>query len=63
MSGLATQKGDLLRHTKSIHEGVKFPCNQSDYKATQRGHLLNHIKSIHEGNREGKIIETYKIHT
>ena len=47
----ATQKGDLLRHVKSIHEGVKYPCGQCDYKATQKKHLLRHIKSIHEGVR------------
>ena len=27
----------LLTHIKSIHEGVKFPCVQCDYKETKRG--------------------------
>ena len=40
---------DLLTHIKSIHEGVKFPCEQCDYKATWKVNLLTHIKSIHEG--------------
>ena len=31
-----------------MHEGVKFPCNQCDYKATQKSNLLKHIKSIHD---------------
>ena len=44
-----TQKGHLLSHIKSRHEGVKFPCDQCDYKATQKRILLTHIKSIHEG--------------
>ena len=37
----AKEKGNLLKHIKSIHEGVKFPCTQCDYKATQKGHLLD----------------------
>ena len=45
----ATKMGNLLTHIKSIHEGVKYPCDQCDYKATQKGHLLKRKKSIHEG--------------
>ena len=45
----ATQKGDLLKHIKSLHEGVKIPCGQCDYKATEKGHLLRHVKSKHKG--------------
>ena len=45
---MATQKEDLLSHIKSIHEGVKFPCEQCDYKATQKGHLMKHMKSVHK---------------
>jgi len=45
----ATWKRALLTHIKSTHEGVKYPCEQCDYKATQKSHLLTHIKSIHEG--------------
>ena len=36
----ATQKGNLLRHIESIHEGVKCPCEQCDYKATCKESLL-----------------------
>ena len=39
----------VSRRIKSKHKGVKFPCDQCNYKATQRGHLLRHIKSIHDG--------------
>ena len=28
----ATQKGNLLTHIKSIHEGLMFPCDQCDFK-------------------------------
>ena len=38
-----------MKHLKSKHQGVKYPCDQCDYKATQKGDLLRHLKSIHEG--------------
>ena len=37
-----------MRHIKSIHEGVKFPCGQCDYKARRKEGLVIHIKSIHK---------------
>ena len=43
-----THKGNLLRHIKSRHEGLKFSCDQCDYNATQKGDLLRHKKSKHE---------------
>ena len=52
----ATQKGHLLTHIKSIHEGVKFPCAQCDYKATTKGSLFRHMKSRHEGVHKRKPI-------
>ena len=42
-------KEELLEPKISIHEGVRFPCEQCDYKATRRGHLLRHKQLIHEG--------------
>ena len=33
----------------SVKEGVKYPCDQCDYKATLPHHLQQHIKSIHDG--------------
>ena len=38
-----------IQRDKSVHEGVKYPCNQCDYQATQQGNLLQHIQSKHEG--------------
>ena len=33
---------------QSIHEGVKYTCNQCDQQFTQNTSLTKHIKSIHE---------------
>ena len=38
-----------MRHIKLKHQGVKYPCDQCDYKATVKNDLLRHIKSRHEG--------------
>ena len=32
----------------SVHENVKYPCNQCEYKATHRGNLKIHKMSVHE---------------
>ena len=40
---------DMLKHHRSKHQGVKYPCSQCDYKATQSGHLKEHVESVHEG--------------
>ena len=34
---------------KSKHEGVKYLCEQCDYKATRCGNVLRHIEFKHEG--------------
>ena len=44
-----TQRKSMLKHVRSKHEGVKYPCSQCDYSATTQYHLKTHIKSIHEG--------------
>ena len=42
-----TQKGHMVRHYRSKHEGINYPCNQCDYKATTKSHLQRHIRSRH----------------
>ena len=39
----------LTRHIQSLHEGVKYACNQCGYQATKQGNLTTHIQSKHEG--------------
>ena len=45
----ATQRGDLMKHTNSIHKGVSFSCDQCNYKTAQNSNLFRHIESKHEG--------------
>ena len=44
-----TTKGSMVTHYRSVHEGIKYPCNLCDYQATTQGSLQTHIKSVHEG--------------
>ena len=41
-------KHAMLKHYRSIHKGIKYPCNQCDYQATSQSHLKRHIQSKHE---------------
>ena len=36
-------------HKMSIHEGIRYQCDQCDYKATQKRDLKTHRMSVHEG--------------
>ena len=44
--------GSLYTHIKGAHEGLKYYCNDCDYKATHRGTLTTHIKAVHEGLKD-----------
>ena len=37
----------MLKHYRSKHEGVKYPCNQCDYQATTQSNLQDHISAKH----------------
>ena len=43
-----TQQGYHTNHKMSVHEGVKYPCNQCDSKFTERGTLKKHKMSVHQ---------------
>ena len=34
--------GSLKEHVESIHEGVRYPCDQCDYRATTKGNKKSH---------------------
>ena len=38
----------LKTHIESVHEKIKYSCNQCDYQATQKGNLKTHIETVHE---------------
>ena len=42
-----TKKTSMVTHYRSIHEGIKYPCNQCDYQATTQSNLQKHIQSKH----------------
>ena len=39
--------GHLKEHVESIHEGVRYSCDQCDYRATTKGNLKRHEMSKH----------------
>ena len=45
----AAQKSDLKKHNQSIHEGVKYACNQCDQQFARHDNLKIHIQSKHKG--------------
>ena len=47
-----TQAGDLRKHFKAIHEGLKdFKCDSCEKYFTQSQYLMIHMNIIHEGHR------------
>ena len=47
----ASEKGDLTRHQKAIHERKKYQCMECDYQATSKCNLTQHQEAIHEGRK------------
>ena len=42
------KKDHLKTHKMSVHEMVKYPCNQCESKFTRKGDLNRHKMSVHE---------------
>lgn len=42
-----SSRGSLTNHTRAIHEGVRFPCDQCDFKGTQNITLKKHKINVH----------------
>ena len=43
------EKGTLVRHVTSVHEGKKpFKCNICETSFAKKHHLKRHVASIHE---------------
>ena len=47
----ATDPRNLRRHINSVHDGVRYECQQCDHKATDPSTLRRHIKSVHDSVR------------
>ena len=43
-----SNRSTMLKHYRSKHEGIKYPCNQCDYQATEKGNLQKHIQRKHQ---------------
>jgi hypothetical protein len=41
-------KNGLKHHIASTHEGVRYPCDQCEYKAKANSHLTRHKKLVHK---------------
>jgi len=42
-----SEKSNLTKHVRSMHEGIVYPCTHCDHKAKQTGHLKSHMKAKH----------------
>ena len=42
---------NLQFHKQIVHEGIRYECNECDFKATLMKHLKNHTESVHKGVR------------
>ena len=48
---IADRLSNLNRHKSSVHEGIKYPCDQCNNQFTRKFHLKEHVKSVHKGVR------------
>ena len=48
---ICSHLGNLKRHIKNKHDGIKFYCSECDYKATQKTDIKRHKEYKHEGIR------------
>ena len=39
---------NVTRHNETIHEGVKYQCDRSDYACTHQTNLKDHKEGAHE---------------
>ena len=46
----APDKGSLLRHTRGVHQGIRYYCDFCTYSATQKGNLKKHQEMKHKDN-------------
>merc|ERR1719186_2519268 len=42
-----SSSGNLSEHKRRKHDGLKFYCEQCDYKVVRKGLLRKHVNSVH----------------
>ena len=52
-------KHHLSRHVKAIHEELKFPCHQCEYKATDKG---SKVQIVAFGITIDQFMKVFNIH-
>ena len=45
--GVFRDRSNLVKHYRSEHEGIRYPCNHCDYQAKRLSHLKDHISAKH----------------
>ena len=41
----------VMLHFTSVYEGVKYECNECEYRAATEGNLICYIQSVHEEDK------------
>ena len=44
-----SQTGDLKKHIKTVHEGIRYRCDKCNKDFSDENYLKKHIAAIHEG--------------
>ena len=47
--GFLHQVGDVKKHIQSVHEKVRYPCDECGKQFTVQASLKKHLQSVHEG--------------
>ena len=46
---LSTRRRSLMNHIDSVHEGIRYNCDQCQHQSTTKNNLWKHVKSVHSG--------------
>ena len=44
-----TRNYHMKRHMQGVHEGIKFQCEECEFKTNYKERLKAHIQGVHEG--------------
>ena len=43
-----SQKSDLGKHKRGVHDGAKYPCGLCGQQFSKKGNLNEHKRAVHE---------------